>query len=422
MGKAIVISDLTFTQNLGKVTLTGGETPSVIEVTGINIVGKPSAIQDSVQLSVSYTPSNTTQKGVTWRSSDETVATVSSLGYVTVKKAGNVTITAMSTYNGSLTDSFIATCSITQIHVPVTSINISGSNIGNVGDTIQLATSVLPSNATNKELLWYSSNESIATVSSSGLVTLIAEGETTITATSVSESSISSSHSITVESSQATTTPFIKLSGAGKSNSNSDALVWADTSGNGNNFALSGFDMTIDDGWTGDSLKFKDGSKGMAKSLNTFIHGGYATNKAVTALLKFKVNKNARNVIFDTSGKVDGGDFKNNYMIQASYGRLCIVSNEIANNNAPTFSHSDIGSAVLKGAIRQTETGCKTWLNNVSQDSSYQITNLQSTAYHLVLGQIGGLNGYGFCGELFEFQLYNKALTDAEIETLLQEL
>lgn len=422
MGKAIVINDLTFTQNLGKVTLTGGEIPSVIEITGIVITSKPQEIQDGIQLVVSYSPTNTTQKGVSWKSSDETVATVSNSGYVTVKKAGSVTITATSTYKSHLTDSLTAPCSITQTNVPVTSILIQGNNTGRIGETIQLLSVVLPPNATGKSVVWHSSNEDIATVSSSGLVALKAEGSVTITATSVSDSKISSSHSITVENSQSSITPLIKLSGKGKSNSDSDALVWADTSGNGNDFALTGFDMNTFDGWTGSALRFKDGSKGMAKSINTFIQGGYSTNKAVTILLKFRVNKNARNVIFDSSGNIDGGSFKNNYMIQASYGKLQIISDESGNTDAPTFSSTDISSTIFKGAIRQTENGCKTWLNNASQESSYKISNLKSAEYHLVLGQIGGLQNFGLVGELYEFQLYNRDLTDAEIESALGDL
>lgn len=198
MGKAIIITDLTLSDNLGKVTLTDEPAPSVIEIKGISIASKPSSIQDGVQLSVSYSPSNTTQKGVTWSSSDEGVATVSNSGYVTVKKAGSVTITATSTYNSSLSDSLTASCSVTQTHIPVTSIAISGDNTGTVGGTIQLSASASPSNATNKNVTWSSSNESIATVDDSGLVTLKSEGDVTITATSVSEPSVSSTKSVTV--------------------------------------------------------------------------------------------------------------------------------------------------------------------------------------------------------------------------------
>jgi hypothetical protein len=197
MGKAIIITDLTFATNIGKVTI-NSEIPSVIEITGINIVGKSSTIQDSVQLSVSYAPANTTQKGVTWRSSDETIATVSVSGYVTVKKGGTVTITAISTYNSQLSDSFTANCSVTQTHIPVTSISLSGNNRGNVGETMQLTASVLPVNATNKNVAWNSNNETLATVDDSGLVTLKVEGSVIITATSVSETSVSNSISITI--------------------------------------------------------------------------------------------------------------------------------------------------------------------------------------------------------------------------------
>lgn len=200
MGKAIVIPGIAFDVNLGKVTI-NGEQPSVVEITGLSIASKPSTIQDSAQLSVSYTPSDTTQKGVTWRSSDETIATVSSSGYVTVKKSGNVTITATSTYKTQLSDSFTASCSISQTRIPVTSIQIAGNTTGKTGESIQLSASVLPANATNKGVTWQSSNETIASVNSSGLVTLKAAGNATITATSASDSNITASHSVTISES-----------------------------------------------------------------------------------------------------------------------------------------------------------------------------------------------------------------------------
>lgn len=200
MGKAIVIPGIAFDVNLGKVTI-NGEQPSVVELTGLSIASKPSTIQDGTQLSVLYTPSDTTQKGVTWKSSDETVATISSSGYVTVKKTGNVTITATSTYKPQLSDSFTASCTVSQTQVPVTSISIQGSTAGKVGESVQLSASVLPANATNKSVTWQSSNETIATVNSSGLVTLKAVGSVTITATSASDSNITATHSITISES-----------------------------------------------------------------------------------------------------------------------------------------------------------------------------------------------------------------------------
>lgn len=74
--------------------------------------------------------------------------------------------------------------SYTQSNVPVTSVGVSPSTATiNVGATRQLTATVLPSNATNKAVSWSSSNTSIATVSSSGLVTGMAAGTATITVT-----------------------------------------------------------------------------------------------------------------------------------------------------------------------------------------------------------------------------------------------
>ena len=68
-----------------------------------------------------------------------------------------------------------------------------------------------PANATNKSVTWQSSNEAIATVDSSGLVTLKAEGNVTITATSVSETSISNTISIAVTASSSATGSAVEV-------------------------------------------------------------------------------------------------------------------------------------------------------------------------------------------------------------------
>lgn len=98
------------------VALTGTEVSysfgasETVAVTGISIPSTASCpANGTVTLSVTYTPSNTTQKGVTWESSDTSVATVSN-GVVTWKKAGTVTIKAKSTANSSLSASCTVTC------------------------------------------------------------------------------------------------------------------------------------------------------------------------------------------------------------------------------------------------------------------------------------------------------------------------
>ena len=69
---------------------------------------------------------------------------------------------------------------------------------GNEGEQIQISAAVLPENATNKTISWSSSDESIATVSDSGFVSLIKEGTAVITATAIDGSGVSAECAITV--------------------------------------------------------------------------------------------------------------------------------------------------------------------------------------------------------------------------------
>ena len=82
--------------------------------------------------------------------------------------------------------------------VSVTGVSISNSSASlTVGGTKQLSATVSPSNATNKSVTWTSSNTSVASVSSSGLVTAKAPGNATITV-KTSDGGYTSSCSVTV--------------------------------------------------------------------------------------------------------------------------------------------------------------------------------------------------------------------------------
>ncbi len=258
---------------------------SIVDPTGISI--SPSTLTitagETGSLTATVTPSNATDKSVTWKSSDESVATVKN-GTVTALKAGSATITATTSngktatasitvegksikyidhgiyfekpsnwgstlyayiYDGvanspdgvgpawpgtQMTDNgngtyyleFTSTKSNLKVifndganqvpasqmpgydykdlgyyteagwqytvekpvNVEVTGVSLSASSATvNVGSTTTLTASVAPSNATNKSITWSSSNPSVATVSG-GVVTGVAAGTATITASS----------------------------------------------------------------------------------------------------------------------------------------------------------------------------------------------------------------------------------------------
>ena len=78
---------------------------------------------------------------------------------------------------------FIVSCE-KEKDIAITSVSISQPTAEMlIGETIQLSATILPNDATDKTVVWASSKQSVATISSTGLVTAIAEGSSTITAT-----------------------------------------------------------------------------------------------------------------------------------------------------------------------------------------------------------------------------------------------
>jgi uncharacterized protein YjdB len=150
----------------------------VTEIT-LDPASKTLAKGKSVTLKATVKPSDATTKDVTWESSKESVATVSSSGKVTAKKAGTATITCYAT-DGSGKK---ATCKIT-VTAPVTKVKLDAtSKTIAKGKSVTLKATVSPSDATNKAVTWKSSNKSVATVSSNGKVTAKKVGTATITCT-----------------------------------------------------------------------------------------------------------------------------------------------------------------------------------------------------------------------------------------------
>ena len=158
------------------ITLVCGELVP-IPVTAISIPStKNISTGNTETLDVTYTPSNAnTGKQITWSTNNAGVATVNN-GVVTGVSAGNATITATS--EGGLK----STCTVTVANVSVASVSLSStSETLSIGKTKQLTATVSPSNATNKNVTWTSSNTSVASVDNTGLVTANAVGSATIT-------------------------------------------------------------------------------------------------------------------------------------------------------------------------------------------------------------------------------------------------
>jgi len=150
-------------------------------VTGVGI-DKDSAfvgVGDTTRLISTVLPANATNKGVSWKSSDPSVAIVSSAGLVTGTGPGTAVIT-VTTAEGSKTDIAL----IRAANIPVTGVVIdSATATVGVNNTKKLTATVSPVNATNKAISWSSSDTTVIKVDANGLLTGKAPGTATITVT-----------------------------------------------------------------------------------------------------------------------------------------------------------------------------------------------------------------------------------------------
>ena len=130
------------------------------------------------RLVAKVSPSNATDKTISWATSNPAIVSVDKEGNVKGVAVGTATVAAS---HGNLSDACKIT--VTASAVPVTSISLDKTTLALAEqDTYQLTATVKPDNATDKNVTWSIANAAIATVSDNGLVTAVAEGATTITA------------------------------------------------------------------------------------------------------------------------------------------------------------------------------------------------------------------------------------------------
>ena len=147
-----------------------------IPVTGITVNPHSLGLTtgETGQLTATVIPSNATNQNVTWSSDHNEIASVDNNGLVTAIGAGTATIKA-TTVDGGFKDSCMVT--VSPLIIPVTGVTVSPHALTiYVGQTGQVTATVVPANATNKNVTWYSQNSSIANVNTTGLVTAIAQG------------------------------------------------------------------------------------------------------------------------------------------------------------------------------------------------------------------------------------------------------
>ena len=155
----------------------------IIQLKTITITNAPAELEKGaqVQLGIKYIPDNTTQsKSVEWKTSDESVAVVSSTGLVTAKKTGTVTITAV-----SKADSSIQSKVTIKVLSHITDVTVTGPSGTLYTDTkYKFTAKITPDDTTdNKTVTWSVSDSNIAQIATDGTLSFKKAGTVDVIAT-----------------------------------------------------------------------------------------------------------------------------------------------------------------------------------------------------------------------------------------------
>ncbi|MDR0941838.1 MAG: Ig-like domain-containing protein [Bacteroidales bacterium] len=150
-------------------------------------------VDDEYQLTAEVMPTDATDKTITWTSKNPSIASIVN-GKITALLDGQTEIMAVST-NGKT-----ARVNVIVLPLDVEEIRLTPQTAETfVGETVSIISEVLPAKAKAKTLLWSSSDEDIATVDESGVVTALAVGSVSITARSESNPTIAKTATIQVK-------------------------------------------------------------------------------------------------------------------------------------------------------------------------------------------------------------------------------
>lgn len=157
-----------------------GTIDKLVAVSSITIDGEQTLtlkVNEVATLVATVLPDNATDKTIEWTSSDNDVVEVAR-GRLLAHKAGDAVITATAKDGQGAKETVTV-----KVIVEAESVEVSGAKHVAINGTVTLAATVAPENATDKTVTWTTDNDKIATVDKNGVLTGVAEGKVTVTAT-----------------------------------------------------------------------------------------------------------------------------------------------------------------------------------------------------------------------------------------------
>jgi uncharacterized protein YjdB len=194
-GSATITAGSSGVSGTSAITVTAGPPPPPV-VTTVTVAPTSASVvagaTTTLQATVKDQNGNAmTGQTVTWSTNNAAAATVSSSGVVTGVAAGSATITATS--SGKIGTSSITVTAVAPVVTTVTVAPTSASIVAGATTTLQATVKDQNGNVmTGQTVTWTTNNAAAATVNSSGVVTGVAAGSATITATSSGKTGTSS--------------------------------------------------------------------------------------------------------------------------------------------------------------------------------------------------------------------------------------
>ncbi len=259
-------------------------------------------------LAMNVTPENFTDE-VSWKSTDTNIITVSDTGEIYAKADGTATL-KLTVGNVS------ATCKVTVVQ-PVENIFLNKNNVSLEGlQTVQLTAEVHPDNAFNKDVVWASSDESVAAVTQSGLVTALKKGTAKISVTAQDGSGKMAECTVTVTNTVVVANHYTELESAHNYANNSND-IWVYTLAGAKSLAVAFDEQTnIEDGFDYLYIYDKNGQE-IGKYTGTSLAGETISVSGDTVRIKLVSDDSGNewgfkvvNVV-DNSACADGHNYVN---------------------------------------------------------------------------------------------------------------
>jgi len=364
---------------------TGSDTPQDTIITNIELNTESVSLINggSYQIEATISPSDATNKTLSYKSNDESIATVNELGIITGIKAGETVIT-VSTTDGSNISKVINV--IVRQQISNVELNTESVSLIN-GGSYQIEATIIPSDATNKTLRYTSNDTSIATVSSTGLITGIAGGETIITVSTQDGSNISKSIDVIVRAQienvtlsetnveinvgesktiKATITP---------TNAYLQTLLWNsedDSIATVNNGVITGVNV----GTTKVTATTQDGSNITkeinVKVVNSLLTSNYSCISNIYEICLEEDIKSDEGILVNV--QVNDSENYDFYVIKDTGSELTLIMNQNIGNNVAWYANAQDNSYGPITALNHLNSETAGWIN-ISLVGSYKYDN-----------------------------------------------